>query len=65
MKEINMSFSLVIAFYVFLGLALSHLRRRQGMTLGDAAFCGLFWPFDLLRRGIDLLVRGVLQADAA
>lgn len=60
-----MSFSLAIVFYLFLGLALAYLRRRQGMALDDAAFCGLFWPFDLIRCGIDLLVHRLLQIDAA
>ncbi len=60
-----MSFSLGIALYLFLGLALAGLRRGQGLSRADALFCGLFWPFDLSRRGIELLVRGWIQADAA
>lgn len=56
-----MSFSLGMTLYFFLGLALSQLRRSQGMTAGDALFCGMFWPLDLLRRGIELLVRGFLS----
>lgn len=60
-----MNFSLGLTLYLSLGLAMSRLRRSQGMSPGDALFCGLFWPLDLLRRGIELLVRGLLQADAA
>ena len=56
-----MSFSLGIALYFSLGLALSQLRISQGLALGDALFSGVFWPFDLLRRGIELLVRGFLS----
>ncbi len=60
-----MTFSLGITLYLFLGLALSQLRRGEGMPHADALFCGVFWPFDLSRRGIELLVRGLVQADAA
>jgi hypothetical protein len=64
-RGIDMSLQLAIALYLGLGLALGQLRRRQGMKTDDAAFCGLFWPFDLLRHGIDLLVNRLIQADAA
>lgn len=60
-----MSFSLGIALYFSLALALSQLRISQGLTLGDALFSGVFWPFDLLRRSIELLVRSLIQTDAA
>ncbi len=60
-----MNFSLSLTLYLVLGLALTLLRRSQGMFLEDALFCGMFWPLDLLRRGIELLVRGLFQADAA
>jgi len=60
-----MNFSLGITLYLSLGLALALLRRSQGMSREDALFCGLFWPLDLLRRGIELLVRSLVQADAA
>jgi hypothetical protein len=64
-KENVMSMALGIALYLFPGLALSLLRRSQGMHGADALFCGLFWPFDMARRGIELLVRGLVQTDAA
>jgi len=60
-----MSISLSMTLYFFLGLALSQLRRSQGMAAGDALFRGMFWPLELLRQGIELLVRSLLQADAA
>jgi hypothetical protein len=63
--EFNMSISLGMTLYFFLGLALSQLRRSQGMAAGDALFLGMFWPLELLRQGIELLVRSLLQADAA
>ncbi len=60
-----MSLALGIALYLFPGLAWSLLRHSQGMLAADALFCGLFWPFDVVRRGIELLVRGLVQTDAA
>ncbi|MDP2788157.1 MAG: hypothetical protein Q8O79_08800 [Pseudomonadota bacterium] len=51
-----MNFSLGITLYLSLGLALTLLRRSQGMSREDALFCGLFWPLELLRRAIELLV---------
>lgn len=54
-----MSFSLGLLLYLTLGLALSQLRISQGVRPGDALFGGLFWPLDLVRRWIDVLV-GVL-----
>ena len=60
-----MNLSLSLTLYLSLGLAMSLLRRSQGMAFGDALFCGLFGPLDLLRQGIDLLVRSLFQADAA
>ncbi len=52
-----MSLIMGIALYVLLGLALSQLRFSQGLPLGDALFSGAFWPCDLFRRGIELLLR--------
>jgi len=63
--ETNMTISLGITLYFSLGLALSQLRLSQGLALGDALFSGVFWPFDLMRRGIELLVRVLVQTDAA
>jgi hypothetical protein len=60
-----MNFSLSLTLYLALGLALTLLRRRQGMAFSDALFCGVFWPLELMRRGIELLVRRVFQLDAA
>lgn len=60
-----MNTSLGLTLYLALGLALALLRRSQGMSFGDALFCGVFWPLDLLRRSIELLVRGLFQVDAA
>ena len=54
-----MSFSLGITLYLCLGLALARLRRSQGLSLGDALFCGVFWPFDLSRRGIEVLMHAL------
>ncbi len=51
-----MNFSLSLTLYLSLGLAMTLLRRSQGMAFGDALFCGVFWPLELLRRWIDLLV---------
>lgn len=51
-----MDFSLTLTLYFSLGIALALLRRAQGMSFGDALFCGVFWPLELLRRWIDLLV---------
>lgn len=59
-----MSFNLTLTLYLSLGLALAQLRRNQGMALSDALFCGVFWPLELLRRGIELLVRSLVQAEA-
>ncbi|OYY94999.1 MAG: hypothetical protein B7Y41_05455 [Hydrogenophilales bacterium 28-61-23] len=59
-----MNFSLSLTLYLSLGLALTQLRRNQGMPLSDALFCGVFWPLDLSRRGIELLVRSVFRAEA-
>lgn len=50
-----MTFSLGFTLYVALGLALAQLRYSQGTPIGDALFCGLFWPLDIFRRGIELL----------
>jgi hypothetical protein len=60
-----MDFSLSLTLYLSLGLALTLLRRSQGMSFSDALFCGVFWPLDLLRQGIELLVRRLFQLDAA
>lgn len=60
-----MSLIMAIALYVLLGLALSLLRFSQGLPLGDALFSGAFWPCDLFRRGIELLLRERFQSDAA
>jgi hypothetical protein len=59
----NLSHSLTL--YLALGLALTLLRRRQGMAFSDALFCGVFWPLELLRRWIDLLVGRLVQTDVA
>ena len=59
-----MNLSLSLTLYLSLGLALTLLRRRQGMALSDALFCGMFWPLELMRRWIDLLVRSLFQAEA-
>jgi hypothetical protein len=63
LKETSMDFSLTLTLYLSLGLALTQLRRNQGMAVADALFCGVFWPLDLLRRGIELLVRSLLQVE--
>lgn len=60
-----MNTSLGLTLYIALGSALALLRRSQGMSFGDALFCGVFWPLDLLRRSIELLIRGLFQVDAA
>lgn len=60
-----MDFSLYLVLYFALGLAMTQLKCRQGRPLADALFHGLFWPLDLSRRGIELLVRSLFQADAA
>ena len=57
-----MSTSLGLTLYLILGLALARLRLAQGYRPGDALFGGLFWPLDLSRRWIDLLVALVLDA---
>ena len=54
-----------LTLYLALGLALTLLRRRQGMLFSDALFCGVFWPLEVLRRWIELLVRSVFRADVA
>lgn len=59
-----MDFSLTLTLYLSLGMALTLLRRSQGMLLPDALFCGVFWPLEVLRRWIDLLVRSLVQAAA-
>lgn len=51
-----MSLSLGILLYASLALALSRLRLRQGGRFEDALFCGLFWPMELSRRWIELVV---------
>jgi len=51
-----MTFTLGMTLYFSLGLALTQLRRDQGMASDDALFCGVFWPLDLLRCWIDLLI---------
>jgi hypothetical protein len=61
--ETDMNYGLSLTLYFSLGLALTLLRRSQGMSFGDALFCGLFWPLDLLRRGIELLVRSLVQVE--
>jgi len=55
--------SLALTLYLSLGLAMTLLRRSQGMSFWDALFCGVFWPLELLRRGIELLVRRMFQAN--
>jgi hypothetical protein len=45
--------------YLALGLALSVLRVRQNVRPADALFVGLFWPMELSRRWIEVVV-GVL-----
>ena len=45
-----MNLSLSIMIYLSLGIALTQLRRNQGLSPSDALFCGLFWPIDLLTR---------------
>jgi hypothetical protein len=42
--------------YLALGLALSALRIRQAVRPVDALFVGLFWPLDLSRRWIEVVV---------
>jgi hypothetical protein len=54
-----MSFAMGWLFYLALGLALSALRVRQNLRLADALFVGLFWPLELSRRWIEVIV-GVL-----
>ena len=56
-----MNASLALFFYLSLGLALAGLRATQGARSLDALFAGLFWPIDLARHGIDLLVAGLLD----
>jgi hypothetical protein len=60
-----MNFSLSLTLYLSLGLALTLLRRSQGMAFSDALFCGVFWPLELMRRGIELLMCSVFQTEAA
>lgn len=54
--EMNMNLGLGVLLYLSLGLALSLLRSGQGLSPGDALFCGLFWPMELMRRWIEVLV---------
>jgi hypothetical protein len=61
-KESNMSFSLGLLLYMTLGLSLSLLRISQGVRSDDALFVGLFWPLDLMRRWIDVLIGVLLRA---
>ncbi|MEW5789200.1 MAG: hypothetical protein AB1899_15250 [Pseudomonadota bacterium] len=56
-----MSPALALSLYVILALSLTVLRLNQGWRPGDALFNGLFWPADLGRRGIDLLMAGLLD----
>lgn len=51
-----MSTSLLLLFYLSLGLAFAALRHARGALPADAGFSGLFWPLDFARRGIDLLL---------
>lgn len=52
-----MSLGLEMLLYASLVLALSGLRLRQGKRMGDALFSGLFWPMELSRKWIELLVQ--------
>ena len=56
-----MSTSLGLTLYLILGLALARLRLAQGYRPGDALVGGLFWPLDLGRRWIELLVALLLE----
>lgn len=56
-----MSLSLALLLYVTLGLAWSGLRLGCGTRAGDAMFCGVFWPMDIARRWIELVVVGLLR----
>jgi hypothetical protein len=44
----------VLGCYAGMGFALSLLRWRQGLNIGDAAFRGLFWPAEILRGWLEL-----------
>jgi hypothetical protein len=35
------------------------LRMGQGAVAEDALFCGLFWPMDVTRRWIELVMRAL------
>lgn len=57
-----MSPCLILILYGVLGVSLGSLRAGQGWAFEDALFSGLFWPLDLSRRCIDLLM-GVLVGE--
>lgn len=61
-RESNMSFSFGLLLYAILGLASTGLRMGQGAVAEDALFCGLFWPMDVTRRWIELVMRALLRA---
>jgi hypothetical protein len=52
----DMDASLAVLLYLLPGLALSLLRFGQGMSPGDASFRGLFWPMEVMRGWIEILV---------
>lgn len=56
-----MSFVMGWLLYLALGLALSVLRVGQNVRPADALFVGLFWPLDLSRRWIEVVVGGMMN----
>lgn len=50
-----------VLMYGCVGLALCVLRLGQGGQWGDALFSGLFWPLDLSRRLIELVVHALVD----
>jgi hypothetical protein len=62
--ETGMQAELKLTIYLVLALALASLRARAGSPPADALFRGLFWPVELTRCWIEVLVGRVLKAGA-
>ncbi len=58
-----MSIGLAAVLYASLGLALAGLRLTQGARADDALFTGLFWPLEVTRRWIDVMVRALIRTE--
>lgn len=58
-----MSIGLAIVLYASLVLALAGLRLNQGARADDALFTGLFWPLEVTRRWIDVMVRVLIHTE--